>query len=136
MKLWVTEPNSIKIKLPGGDQFTCDLMNNVGNTETYLKWVQVFYRVLDEKKLRGKLDVTSEALKKVLEVMRKFLKAPKIGAALEISPSRTRKKTTLVPRTQQKRQKEQTNHISRPPPNCRFPISTHQAEIDPQVNNS
>ena len=27
-----------------------------------------------------------------------------------------------------------TNHISCPPPNRRFPISTRQAEIDPQVN--
>ena len=77
LKLWVTEPNSIKIKLPGGDQFTCDLMNNAGNGETYLKWIQVFYRVLDKKKLRGQLDVTSEALKKVLKSMRKFLKVPK-----------------------------------------------------------
>jgi hypothetical protein len=39
MKLWVIEPNSSKIKLPGGIQFTCDLMNGVDNVETYLKWI-------------------------------------------------------------------------------------------------
>jgi hypothetical protein len=49
--LWVTEPNTIKIKLPGGNQFTCDLMNNADNTETYLKWIQVYNCVLGKKKL-------------------------------------------------------------------------------------
>jgi hypothetical protein len=52
-------------------------MNNTGNGETYLKWIQVFYRVLDKKKLRGQLVVTSKALKKVFKIMRKFLKVPK-----------------------------------------------------------
>jgi hypothetical protein len=28
--LWVTKPNTIKIKLPGGDRFSCDLMNDAG----------------------------------------------------------------------------------------------------------
>ena len=75
--LWVTEPNTIKIKLPGGDQFTCDLMNNTGNLETYLKWIQVYDRVLGKKKLRTNLDIATEECKNVLEEMKKFLKVPK-----------------------------------------------------------
>ncbi len=50
-KPWVTEPNGIKIKLPGGNQFQCNLMSNAGSAETYLKWIQVFICVLDQKKL-------------------------------------------------------------------------------------
>ena len=67
----------IKIKLPGGDQFTCDLMNNAGNAETYSKWIQVYNCLFGKKKLLGKLNVASESLKKVLEEMKKFLKVPK-----------------------------------------------------------
>ncbi len=58
-KLWVTKPNTIKITLPGGDQFTCDLMIDAGNAETYLKWIQVYNRVLGEKKLGMNFDVAS-----------------------------------------------------------------------------
>ena len=76
-KLWVTKSNTIKIKLPGGDQFTYDLMNNVGNTETYLKRIQVYDPVLDKKKLRTNLDIATEKCKKVIEEMKKFLKVPK-----------------------------------------------------------
>jgi hypothetical protein len=76
-KPWVTKPNSIKIKLHGGDQFICDLISDTGNVDTYLKWIQVFMCVLDEKKLHGKLNTTSESLKKVLEELKKFLKVPK-----------------------------------------------------------
>ncbi len=64
--LWITDPNTIKIKLPGVDQFTYDLMNNAGNLETCLKWVQVYDRVLGEKKLHEKLNVTTEECKKLL----------------------------------------------------------------------
>ncbi len=32
----ITEPDSI-IRLPKGDQFTCDLMNNASNMDMYLK---------------------------------------------------------------------------------------------------
>jgi hypothetical protein len=39
---WITKPDSIKVRLPKGDQFTCDLMNNASNTEMYLKWIQVY----------------------------------------------------------------------------------------------
>ena len=37
---WITKPASIKVRLPKGDQFTCDLMNDASNTKRYLKWVQ------------------------------------------------------------------------------------------------
>ena len=76
-KQWVTKPNQIKIKLPGGNQFSYDLMNGAGNSETYLKWIQVYDCVLCEKKLHEKLNIATESLKKVLEEMKKFLKIPK-----------------------------------------------------------
>ena len=34
---WITKPDSVKVRLPKSDQYTCDLMNNASNTETYLK---------------------------------------------------------------------------------------------------
>ena len=33
---WITEPDSVKVRLPKGDQYTCDLMNDASNAETYL----------------------------------------------------------------------------------------------------
>jgi hypothetical protein len=75
--LWVNEPNTVRIKLPGGNQFTCDLMNNVGNAETYFKWVQVYNHVLSEKNLCANLDVATKEREKLLEEMKKFLKVPK-----------------------------------------------------------
>ena len=74
---WITEPDSIKVRLPKGNQFTFDLMNNASNTETYLKWVQVYDRVLGKKKLRVPLNVATVELKKLLKDMKKFLKVPK-----------------------------------------------------------
>jgi hypothetical protein len=74
---WITEPDSIKVKLPKGDQFTCDLMNNASNTETYLKWIQVYICVLGKKNLRVLLDVATMDQKKLLEDLKKFLKVPK-----------------------------------------------------------
>ncbi len=35
---WLTEPDNVKVKLPQGDQYTCDLMHDASNAETYLKW--------------------------------------------------------------------------------------------------
>jgi hypothetical protein len=64
---WITEPDSIKVRLPKGDQFTCDLMNNASNMETYLKWIQVYIRVLGKKNLRVPLDVATMERKKLLE---------------------------------------------------------------------
>ena len=74
---WIFKPDSIKVKLPGGDQYTCDLMNNASNTETYLKWVQVYDRVLDKKNLRVPIDIATMERKKSLDDMKKFLKVPK-----------------------------------------------------------
>ena len=78
---WITEPDSIKVRLPKGDQFTCDLMNNVSNTETYLKWIQVYIHVLGKKNLRVPLDVATVDQKKLLEDLKKFLKVLKREAA-------------------------------------------------------
>ena len=74
---WISEPDNITVKLPGSDQFTCHLMNNACNTETYLKWIQVYDRVLGEKNLRGPLDDATAERKKLHEEMKKFLKVPK-----------------------------------------------------------
>jgi hypothetical protein len=78
---WITEPDSIKVRLPKGNQFTCDLMNNTNNTETYLKWVQVNIHILGKKNLRVPLNVATMDCKKLLEDMKKFLKVPKREAA-------------------------------------------------------
>ncbi len=69
---WITKPDSIKLRLPGGDQFTCDLINNASNTETYLKWVQVYNCILGKKNLHVPLDVATVKRKKRLEDMKKF----------------------------------------------------------------
>ncbi len=54
---WITEPDSVKVRLPKGNQYTCDLMNDASNAETYVKWVQVYIRVLGKKNLRAPLGV-------------------------------------------------------------------------------
>jgi hypothetical protein len=74
---WITEPDSIKVRLPKGDQFTCDLMNDGSNTEMYLKWVQVYICILGKKNLHVPLDIATVDRKKLLEDMKKFLKVPK-----------------------------------------------------------
>ena len=74
---WITEPDSIKVRLPKGNQFTCDLMNNTSNTEMYLKWVQVYIRLLGEKNLRVPLNIATVESKKLLKDIKKFLKVPK-----------------------------------------------------------
>ncbi len=78
---WITEPDSVKVRLPKGDQYTCDLMNDVSNAETYLKWIQVYIGVLGKKNLRAPLDVATVERKKLLEDLKKFLKVPKREAA-------------------------------------------------------
>ena len=78
---WITEPDNIKVRLPKGDQFTCDLMNNASNTETYLKWIQIYIHVLGKKNLRVPLDVATMEQKMLLEDLKKFLKVPKREAA-------------------------------------------------------
>ncbi len=74
---WLTEPDSVKVKLPKGDQYTCDLMHDASNTETYLKWFQTYLCVLGKKELRVPLDAATRTRKKLLEDLKKFSKAPK-----------------------------------------------------------
>jgi hypothetical protein len=74
---WITEPDSVKVRLPKGDQYTCDLMNDPSNAETYLKWIQVYIRVLGKKNLCALLDAATVNRKKLLEDLKKFLKVPK-----------------------------------------------------------
>ena len=74
---WISKPDSNKVKLPGSDSYTCDLMNDASNTETYLKWVQVYARVLGKKNLCVPLDIATVECKKLLKDMKKFLKVPK-----------------------------------------------------------
>jgi hypothetical protein len=73
---WLTEPDSVKVKLPKGDQYTCDLMHEASNAETYLKWFQTYLRVLGKKELCASLDAATGTRKKLLEDFKKFFKAP------------------------------------------------------------
>ncbi len=74
---WLTEPDSVKVKLPMGDQYTCDLIHDASNAETYLKWFQTYLCVLGKKELRAPLDAATGTLKKLLEDFKKSSKAPK-----------------------------------------------------------
>ena len=56
---WATKPDTVKVKLPNGDQYVCDLMNDASNAETYLKWYQMYLRVLDNQKLCPPLDAAT-----------------------------------------------------------------------------
>ncbi len=68
---------SVKVKLPAGDQYTCDLMHDASNAETYLKWFQTYLCVLGKKELCAPLGVATGTRKKLLEDFKKFSKAPK-----------------------------------------------------------
>ncbi len=74
---WLTKPDSVKVRLPKGDQYTCDLMNNASNAETYLKWIQVYLRVLGEKNLRVPLDAAAVDRKKLPEISRSSPRLPR-----------------------------------------------------------
>jgi hypothetical protein len=74
---WLTEPDSVKVKLPQGDHYTCNLMNDASNAETYLKGFQTYLRVLGEKELCAPLDAATVEQKKLIEEFKKFPKAPK-----------------------------------------------------------
>jgi hypothetical protein len=56
-------------------------MSNANNAESYSKWIQVFIRIMDEKKLSEKLASASKSLKKVLKELKKFLKVPERESA-------------------------------------------------------
>ncbi len=74
---WLTAPDSVKVKLPAGDQYTCYLMHYASNAETYLTWFQTYLRVQGKKELRAPLDAANGVRKKLLEDLKKFSKAPK-----------------------------------------------------------
>ena len=76
-KPWVTAPQWIKLKLADaeGNQFTSNLMDDASNSETYLKWIQVFNRIKEEKKLNKVLDVAEQTLTKVQDDVNKHSKA-------------------------------------------------------------
>jgi hypothetical protein len=74
---WLSEPDTVKVRLPKGDQYVCDLMHDASNAETYLKWFQMYLRVLDDEKLRPPLDAATKERKILLENVKKFSKAPK-----------------------------------------------------------
>jgi hypothetical protein len=69
---WITKPDSVKVRLPKGDQYTCDLMNNASKAETY-----VYICILGKKNLCAPLDVATVERKKLLEDLKKFLKVSK-----------------------------------------------------------
>ena len=73
---WLTEPDSVKVKLPKGDQYTCDLMHAASNAKIYLKWFQTYLCVLGEKELCASLDSATVEGRKLLEKFKKFSKAP------------------------------------------------------------
>jgi hypothetical protein len=74
---WLSEPDTVKVKLPQGNQYVCKLMHDASNAKTYLKWFQTYLRVLGKKELRAPLDVAIVERKKLLEDFKKFSKAPK-----------------------------------------------------------
>ncbi len=74
---WLTEPDSVKVRLPKGDQYTCDLMHDASNAETYLKWFQTYLRVLGKKELHAPLDAATMERRKLLKDFKTFSKAPK-----------------------------------------------------------
>jgi hypothetical protein len=74
---WLAEPDSVKVKLSQGDQYTCDLMHDASNAKTYLKWFQTYLCVLGEKELRAPLDGATVEQRNLLEEFKKFSKAPK-----------------------------------------------------------
>ncbi len=63
--------------MPQGNQYTCDLMHDASNAETYLKWFQTYLHVLGKKELRAPLDAATVEQRKLLEEFEKFSKAPK-----------------------------------------------------------
>ncbi len=74
---WLTEPDTVKVRLPKGDQYLCDLMHDASNTETYLKWFQTYLCILGEKEFRVPLDAAAGVRNKLLEDFKKFSKTPK-----------------------------------------------------------
>jgi hypothetical protein len=74
---WLTEPDTVKVRLPKGDQYLCDLMHDTSNAETYLKWFQTYLCVLGKKEFRALLDAAAGVCKKLLADFKNFSKTPK-----------------------------------------------------------
>ena len=70
-------PKKIKLKLTKGNTFSCNLMNDLSNSETYLKWILVFLCVKEEKKLAEILHATMDTLSKIQVEVTKYFKVPK-----------------------------------------------------------
>jgi hypothetical protein len=69
---WLTEPDSVKVRLPKGNQYTCDSKHDTSNAGTYLKWFQTYLCVLGEKELHAPLDAATRVCKKLLKDFKKF----------------------------------------------------------------
>jgi hypothetical protein len=89
---WLTEPDNVKVKVPQGNQYTCNLMHDTSNAETYLKWFQTYLSVLGKKELRAPLDTATVERKKLLEEFKKFAKAPK----KEVAENKVTRKEALA----------------------------------------
>jgi len=74
---WVTEPDTVKVRLPSGDLYVCELMHDASNAETFLKWFLTYLRVADMMKFREPLDVATKDFKKLQEDGKKLSKVPK-----------------------------------------------------------
>ena len=60
-KPWISKLKKIKLKLGEGNTFTCNLMNNSSNAQSYLKWI-LFSK--EEKKLNKKVAAASSCSKR------------------------------------------------------------------------
>jgi hypothetical protein len=47
----ITKPEKIKLKLTDWNMFTCALLHDTSNAKTYLKFLQVYSHIREEKKL-------------------------------------------------------------------------------------
>jgi hypothetical protein len=74
---WLSEPDTVKVRFPKGDQYVCDLMHDASNAKTYLKWFQMYLRVLDNQKLHPPLDVATKERKILLEMSRSSPRLPR-----------------------------------------------------------
>ncbi len=70
-------PDTVTVRLPKGDQYVCNLMHDASNAKMYLKWYQMYLRVLDDQKLCPPLNAATKEFKKLQEEVKKFSKTPK-----------------------------------------------------------
>jgi hypothetical protein len=65
---WLSEPDTVKVRLPQGEQYVCELMSHTTIAETYLKWFQTYLRILGEKELCAPLEVATKEQKNLLKM--------------------------------------------------------------------